>query len=128
MWIRLTILVHFLERQLSTDTLCGFLLEVGKSPVFLGPVLLHKKQEQESFGIFAGEMVNLRPELGNVQCIGTDREKAIFKGFAHHMPAAKLVLCTKHVKDNILSYLSTHRWPIFNQLNFQVQIDNMGDI
>ena len=74
--------------------------------MFLGPVLLHKKQEQESFGIFAGEMVNLRPELGNVQCIGTDREKAIFKGYARHMPAAKLVLYTKHMKDNIVSYLS----------------------
>ena len=73
----------------------------GKSPVIVGPILMHVQKTTDSYAFLGQELARLCPELKNVQWIGTDREKAIFAGLHQCMPNARNILCTKHVRDNI---------------------------
>ena len=75
--------------------------ESGKSPVIIGPVLMHVSKAAETFEQFGKELTCLCPELKNVNWIGTDRERAIFQGLQKSMPRAGNILCTKHVRENI---------------------------
>ena len=50
----------------------------GKSPVYLGPILIHKTQKFSSYHYFASQIVALKPELRNIQAIGTDGETALY--------------------------------------------------
>ena len=79
--------------------------ESGKSPVMLGPALLHVQRSVQSYGYLGQVITSLSPGLKNVQWIGTDRERAIFSGLQNSMPNAKRILCTKHIQDNVLRKL-----------------------
>ena len=73
------------------------LKRTGNHPVMLGPTLIHKHKDQEAFGYLANCLVRLRPTLANILAIGSDRDKAIKKGFAKHLPYAVFVACKKKV-------------------------------
>ena len=55
----------------------------GKSPVFVGPVLIHYRQDFVTFLYFASTLVGLRRDLEKLQAFGTDGEKALINAFSH---------------------------------------------
>ena len=77
-----------------------------KSPVMLGPILMHVKRSVESYSYLGQVLTNLLPELANIQWIGSDRESAIFKGLHRSFIKSKNIICTKHVRDNVIHKLT----------------------
>lgn len=78
----------------------------GNPPVMVGPLFAHQKKEIETYYTFASSLLKLRPSLMNLQCIGTDGEKAIAKGFQMTSPNCKYILCFLHQRRNIQFKLS----------------------
>ena len=58
----------------------------GKSPVYLGPILIHQTQKFSAFHYFASQIVALKPELRNIQAIGTDGETALYNALKSVFP------------------------------------------
>ena len=52
--------------------------QTGKSPVYLGPILIHQTQKFSVHHYLASQIVGLRPELKNIQAFGTDGEAALY--------------------------------------------------
>ena len=72
------------EFALTVTTYRHLMLEhrrTGNPPVMIGPLFAHQKKETETYYTFASSLLKLKPCLMNLQCIGTDGEKAITKGF-----------------------------------------------
>ena len=74
-------------------------------PAIMGPTLIHTEHNEGVYRIFAGDLVNARPSLCGIKFLGSDRQRECFKGFKVHMSELKLLLCRKHVEDNMLSHI-----------------------
>ena len=77
----------------------------SEHPVFIGPVMIHYKKSFASYLFFASSLVGLCPGLSNLQCFGTDGEKALFKAFQQVFPNAVHLLCALHFRRNIKAKL-----------------------
>ena len=84
-----------------------------ESPIFLGPMMLHK---DVTFKTYKSFLEHVETELSqNVESLeirlpenmefGTDDEKALTKAIEHVFPNATRYLCTKHLKDNVKHYV-----------------------
>ena len=84
-----------------------------ESPIFLGPVMLHKDATFKTYKTFlehvetelSQNVESLEIRLPENMEIGTDDEKALTKAIEHVFPNATRYLCTKHLKDNVKHYL-----------------------
>lgn len=76
-------------------------------PIFLGPVLLHDSSDFESFGNF---FYHLKMKLIDTDMhrlvIGTDDEKAMVKAIQSAFPESTHVLCSRHLKQNVIHKLT----------------------
>ena len=71
-----------------------------KSPVFLGPILIHQQMNTHAYCFFAHQLQVLLPSLSNIQAFGTDGELALVAGFRNAFPNAIHLRCFKHCRDN----------------------------
>lgn len=71
----------------------------GRSPVHLGPLMLHFTKTEQTFGRFALELVSANPNLKNLKFLGVDLEAAIFKGFENIIPGLNRLLCARHLSQ-----------------------------
>ena len=78
-----------------------------KSPVFIGPLLMHQHKDWRTFSKFAHTIITAKPELEGILAIGTDGEKALIDGFKRNFRYAVFLRCFIHFKDNIKRELSS---------------------
>ena len=76
-----------------------------KSPVLVGPMLIHQKKTMESFHFLASGIVGLSLQLNSLVAYGTDGEKAIGDAFHIQFPQAQHLLCFIHVRNRISAKL-----------------------
>ena len=68
-----------------------------KSPVNVGPTMLHFTKDDETFRRFCAEMLCSNPQIVTLQKVGVDMEKAIFNGFKSLLPKLMRLLCVRHL-------------------------------
>ena len=73
----------------------------GKSPTYLGPMLIHQTQKFQAYNFFASQLVSLKSQLTDVKAIGTDGETALFDAFSIVYQNAIHLCCFSHFKRNI---------------------------
>lgn len=83
----------------------------GKSPIYLGPMLIHQTQQFSAYHYFASQLPGLRKELVNVRAIGTDGEVALYEAFSHVFTKAVYLHCFSHFKRNIEEKLRNLHFP-----------------
>ena len=83
----------------------------GKSPTYLGPMLIHQTQKFSAYHYFASQLVSLQPELAKVKAIGTDGEQALYDAFSTVFPSAVHLRCFMHFKRNIEDKLRNLNFP-----------------
>ena len=86
--------------------------QTGKSPAFLGPVLIHQSQKFSSYYYFASQIIGLKRQLKDVRAIGTDGESALYDAFKSAFPSAVHLRCFNHVKQNIENKLRSLNLPL----------------
>ena len=84
----------------------------GKSPVFLGPMLVHYRKDFRTFLYFASTVVGLCPQLERLQAFGTDGETALIEAMAHEFGFATHLLCAIHLRRNIKQQLHDLNFPV----------------
>ena len=80
-------------------------------PMIIGPTFIHTEHSQKVYQIFGADLINCNANLSNMQYLGSDRALEIYKAFKVFMPNLKLMLCRKHVEDNLETYLKSKRLP-----------------
>lgn len=85
--------------------------QTGKSPVYLGPILIHQTQKFSAYHYLASQIVGLKPDLKNIQAIGTDGEAALYNALKLVFPSAVHLRCFIHFKKNIKSKLQSLNFP-----------------
>ena len=79
----------------------------GKAPYIIGPLLISNCQKTAVFETFAHAVKLAAPQLRDCKIIiGSDSQLAMFNGFKEVFRNAELILCTKHLRDNIERQLS----------------------
>ena len=82
-------------------------VNTGKSPIFLGPMLIHQSKMQQVYSILPSSMKRFNPCLAQVQAFGTDGEIPLSSAFKQEFPVADHHLCSLHFKHNMESKLSS---------------------
>eukprot|EP00794_Sanderia_malayensis_P001899 gene1899-2156_t len=75
--------------------------QTNKAPVFIGPLLLHRKKDWKTNSNFANSLVTEKEELEGVLACGVDGDKALMIGFMKNFCFAVFLRCFIHFKDNI---------------------------
>jgi hypothetical protein len=75
--------------------------DTGKNPLFIGPILIHKRMNFQAYHFFASQLVNLCPDINHLKCFGTDGEKALYQAFASVFPLAVHLRWFNHFKVNV---------------------------
>ena len=75
------------------------------SPIYLGPILIHKTQKFLSHHYFASQVVGLKPELCKIKAIGTEEEIALIDALKEVIPDAIHLHCFNHFRKNIKTKL-----------------------
>mgnify|MGYP001791431075 CR=1 FL=1 len=73
-------------------------------PTILGPTIIHTEHNENVYRKFASDLVNARPGLQGVEFLGADRQHERYNGFKVQMPDLKLLLCKRHVEENVTSF------------------------
>ena len=76
-----------------------------KSPLLLGPVLVHQSTNFSVFNYFASTLVGCRPKLRQVLAFGSDGDKALVEAFTHNFPYAIQLRCFIHFQRNVAEKL-----------------------
>ena len=79
----------------------------GVNPVMIGPLMIHQKKEKATYNIFADHLLNSRPQLRNLQVVGTDGEVALSSPFLEKCPNLIHLLCFNHFKNNVVHQLKS---------------------
>ena len=86
-------------------------------PLFLGPVFLHRDSTFVAYHHFLSAINATLCRKHNIQAIevsldrklifGSDEEQALAKAIESVFPSSTRLLCSKHIKDNIIHYMQT---------------------
>ena len=79
----------------------------GMNPVMIGPLLSHQKKEKAKYNIFTDYLLNSRPQLQNLQVLGTDGEVALSSPFLERCPQLIHLLCFNHFKNNNVNHFKS---------------------
>jgi hypothetical protein len=85
--------------------------ETGKSPIYLGPMLIHQSQKYSAYYYLASQLVGLNSNLKNIRAIGTDGESALYSALTTVFPHAVHLRCFNHFKKNIENKLQSIHLP-----------------
>ena len=83
----------------------------GKSPIYMGAMLVHQSLKFSSFHYFVSQIIGLRPSLKNVKAIGTDGEGPLYEAFCGSFPNAIHLRCFTHFQRNIEDKLKQLQFP-----------------
>lgn len=75
--------------------------DTEKSPIYLGPLLVHQSMKFCNYHYFASQLVGLCPDLKNTQSVGTDGEGPLYDAFCNVFPNAVHLRCFSHFQRNI---------------------------
>lgn len=76
-----------------------------KTPVFLGPMLVHRRKDFSSYHFLSSSLLSLEPSLIDLRSFGTDGEVALFKAFSLQFQKATHLHCFLHFRDNCMMKL-----------------------
>jgi hypothetical protein len=79
-------------------------------PIFIGPAMIHKKKDYNTFYYFAQRLVEYdhlnysKPEFSvkNIKLFVTDDDPAIHGSFKECFPKSTFILCCNHIQMNVL--------------------------
>ena len=83
----------------------------GKSPLLLGPTLVHYRKQFRSYNYFFSTLNGLKQEVASVKAIGTDGEKSLADAAIRNFPQAAHVRCFRHLQQNIERHLRDQQFP-----------------
>ena len=97
------------NNYLTFATYRNLILETktGRSPVFVGPAILHKTKLERSYYALPSEMVRCHPPCAGVLVVGTDGEVNLANPLLNVFRSAMHLRCDIHMKDNIKNKLSS---------------------
>ena len=81
-------------------------LRRGNRPVMFGPMFIHQRKTFATYNFFFSQLVGLKPKLQDIQCFGTDGEKALEEALHIQFKYATHLRCFLHFRGNIESKLS----------------------
>lgn len=74
--------------------------KTGKSPMMIGPMLLHQSKTFETYNFFFSKLVGMNKDEASVLAFGTDGEEALIQALSRIFYHALHVRCFNHFKDN----------------------------
>ena len=77
----------------------------GSHPVMFGPMFIHQRKTFATYNFFFSQLVGLKPSLRDIQCFGTDGEKALEESLHTQFKCATHLRCFLHFRGNIESKL-----------------------
>ena len=92
-----------------------FLLEdprLHRSPVIMGPVLVHYRKQFCTHHHFFSTLIGLQPKICSIQAIGTDGEKALVDALSQNFSHASQVRCFHHLQQNVEQHLRDNQFPL----------------
>ena len=81
-------------------------------PVFIGPIMFHIDCDTAAYREFFLHVKHHVMDSAHKFTIISDREKALRKGLKESFPNSIPFLCTQHLKENMIRYLTNHMVPI----------------
>lgn len=78
----------------------------GCHPVMLGPLFIHQRKAFSTYNFFFSQLIGLRPALCDLQCYGTDGEKALEEALCMQFRSGTHLRCFLHFRGNLESKLS----------------------
>lgn len=94
------------------------------NPIFVGPIYIHGHSDFETYSYFMSHLSVKLADCNSQQLtLGSDDELAMRKCFRHFFPRATCIVCSRHLKENVIRQLdelmgknSTIRHTVMNQL------------
>ena len=82
----------------------------GKSPLRLGPVLIHYRKDQNTYSGFLQNLIDLKPALQGMLSTRTDGEQALVNAIEAKLPNAhsRSLRCFRHLQDNFKQALTSY--------------------
>ena len=71
-------------------------LRRGNKPVMFGPMFIHQRKTFATYNFFFSQLVGLKPKLQDIQCFGTDGEKALEEALCTQFKYATHLRCFLH--------------------------------
>ena len=68
-----------------------------RTPVYLGPIMLHFTKDEKTFGRFGLETLSPNLNLKNISFIRVDLESAIFNDLKTMIPGWRRLICVRHL-------------------------------
>ncbi len=96
--------------------------KTNKSPVFIGPIMLHQNKIWKTYSNFANTLITEQPELEGILACGTDGERGLINGLKRNFRIAVFQRCFLHVKDNLKRELGKRS---FNSTDVKVIIEEI---
>lgn len=81
--------------------------KTGKSPLMLGPMLLHQRKTFDTYNFFFSNLVGLNKEVSLLLAFGTDGEDALIQALSRSFYHALHLRCFGHFKDNCKEQLKS---------------------
>ena len=94
----------------------------GKSPVYIGPTMIHYRKTFHTYFFFASTLIGLHQELQGLRAFGTDGEKSLVDASSHEFRYTIHLKCFIHVRQNIkrklqeLQYSQTVMTEVLNDI------------
>ena len=101
--------------------------KAGRSPLFMGPTILHKTTLERSYYALPSEMVRCHPPCAGVLVVGTDGEVNLSNPLLNVFHSALYLRCDIHMKDNIKSKLSSLGIPNLVAKEYMAYIFSRGE-
>ncbi|KAK7505537.1 hypothetical protein BaRGS_00003282 [Batillaria attramentaria] len=79
--------------------------DTGEHPITIGPAMLHGSSDEETFQVFFSHLSHKLRKVSS-PIIGSDDELAVRNAVAHTFPESSLLLCTRHLKENLCRYMA----------------------
>ena len=74
-----------------------FNVTTGKSPIFLGPILVHQSKTQQTYRYLGSSVKRFNQNTVSLQAFGTDGESALSNAFNEELPVADHHRCFIHL-------------------------------
>lgn len=81
--------------------------KTGKSPLMLGPMLLHQRKTFDTYNFFFSNLVGRNKEVSLLLAFGTDGEDALIQALSRSFYHALHLRCFGHFKDNCKEQLKS---------------------
>ena len=84
--------------------------QTGRSPLLLGPLLVHYRKQFRSYNYFLSTLIGLHPEISSIKAVGTDGEKNLVEAVLRNFPHVTHIRCFRHLQQNIEMHLHDHHF------------------